>query len=108
MDIQLKNIDWFKILVFISVALQLVTSAPAESEAKPSDRGLFPYYINIGNANDPHYVYITDQQEQAIHNGMKLIYSIDLLMSLKCKQKILNYLIKCHLFIQITPILVMI
>ena len=53
------------------VSSKLVTSGPAEFETKSSVGELFPYYINDGTENNPHYVYITD--EHTLYNGKKLI-----------------------------------
>ena len=59
------------ILMCMIVSSKLVTSAPAEFETKSNVGELFPYYINDGTENNPHYVYITD--EHALYNGKKLI-----------------------------------
>ena len=55
------------------VSSKLATSEPAEFKTKSSVGELFPYYINDGTDNNPHYVYITD--EHALYNGKKLINS---------------------------------
>ena len=64
---------WFLILAFMIVSSKLATSEPAEFKTKSSVGELFPYYINDGTDNNPHYVYITD--EHALYNGKKLITS---------------------------------
>ena len=72
---------WFLILAFMIVSSKLVASKPAEFETKSHVGELFPYYINDGTENNPHYVYITD--EHALYNGKKLINSKSLSETLR-------------------------